>query len=66
MNRRIAAGIDGGITRCHTARMPGVAYMISRAFAAASIPGGQDEFVHVMDLTSKRRGYSVKLTPYGW
>jgi len=40
MNRRIAAGIDGGITRCHTARMPGVAYMISRAFAAASIPGG--------------------------
>jgi hypothetical protein len=40
MNRRIAVGIDGAITCCHTVRMPGVAYMITRAFAAASIDGG--------------------------
>ena len=40
INRRVAVGSDAGITCCHTARMPGVAYMITRPFAPASIPGG--------------------------
>ena len=40
MKRRVGAGRDCGITCCHTARMPGVVSMTTRAFAAASIDGG--------------------------
>jgi hypothetical protein len=40
MKRWVATGSDGGTTCCHTARMPGVVSMTTKALAAASIPGG--------------------------
>jgi hypothetical protein len=40
IKRRVGAGNDGGITCCQIARMPGVVYIATRTFAAASIDGG--------------------------